>query len=242
MITHHKILHLEDVDSTNEFAKRLILKEDIGDIYIIISDHQTRGKGRLGRVWESPPGMGLSMSIILKPGVRNQDLVWCNFMTSVSVCETLRELTHLPFELKWPNDILIQSKKVCGILLETISKSSELFLIIGIGININQRGFPVPLDQTATSLFIETQMVWDRTLILRSLLAKFDENYANLDSDIFTRWKSLSGMLGRRITVIKGGDTFDATAMDVADDGALIIEKDGKTEKLYAGDVLVRIN
>lgn len=236
----YKILQLDEVDSTNDFSKKLILQEDIQDNHIIIADHQTHGKGRLGRVWESPSGMGIWMSLILKPDARNNDLVLYNFMTSITVCETLREVTLLPLELKWPNDILIKGKKVCGILLETVNKNTEQFLVVGIGININQQDFPEPLDKIATSLFIETRTVWDRSIILQKLLANLGKNYVDLDPGIFLRWKSLSRMLGSKITVVQGNDTYDATAKDIAEDGALVVEKNGKIEKLYAGDVHIQ--
>jgi BirA family transcriptional regulator, biotin operon repressor / biotin---[acetyl-CoA-carboxylase] ligase len=240
--THYKILQLDEVDSTNEFAKRLILEEPVKGNYIIIADHQTRGKGRLGRIWESPRGEGLWMSIILGAGKSHDRLVWYNFMASLSVCETLSELTHKNFELKWPNDILLHGKKACGILLETVNKNSELFLIIGIGININQKEFSEPLDKTATSLLMETGKTWDRSEILEHTVSKFDHYRSNLSVEIFKRWKTKSTMFGKPITVIQGEKSFEALAIDMGDDGALIVERDGKKEKLYAGDVRIRLN
>lgn len=240
--SNYKLIQLEEVDSTNEYAKKLVVQEDNRGPYVIIADHQTRGKGRLGRLWESPRGMGLWMSIILKSGRSHEEMAWTNFMVSVTVCETLRELTRLPLELKWPNDILINGKKICGILMETVNKNREVFLIIGIGININQQNFPEPLDSTATSLFIETQTVWDRWIILAKIISRFDDNNANLSPEIITRWKSLSGMLGHRVTVVQGNHTFEAIATDIAKDGALVVERNGRTEKLYAGDVHILVN
>ncbi|MBL7995905.1 biotin--[acetyl-CoA-carboxylase] ligase [bacterium] len=240
--SNYKIIQLDEVDSTNEYAKKLVLQEDNQYKYIVIADHQTSGKGRLGRRWESRRGMGLWMSLILKPGEQQEKMVWINFAVSLTVCEALKELTGLPLELKWPNDILIHGKKICGILLETVNKNKELFLIVGIGLNINQQDFPKPLDSTATSLFIETQTVWDRAALLQRIMSKFDENSLNLNSEIITRWKSLSGMLGHRITVMKGDYTFEAMAIDIAKDGALVVERNGKAEKLYAGDVHISVN
>ncbi|KAB2880400.1 biotin--[acetyl-CoA-carboxylase] ligase [bacterium] len=239
---NYKLIQLEEVDSTNEYAKKLVLHEDILDTYVVVANHQTHGKGRLGRKWESPRGMGLWISIILKPGKSHEEMVWTNFMVSVTVCEALKELTRLLFELKWPNDILINGKKICGILTETVNKNKKVFLIIGIGININQQDFPGPLDGSATSLFIETQTVWDRWVILEKIMSGFDDNNINLSPEIITRWKSLSGMLGHRITVVQGDHTFEAMATDIAKDGALVVERNGRAEKLYAGDVHILVN
>lgn len=238
----YKIIQLEEVDSTNDLAKKFILEENMTGNCVIIADHQTRGKGRLGRTWESPSGTGLWMSLILGPGICHDQLVLYNFMASLTVCETLRKLTGLEFELKWPNDILIRGKKICGILLETVTKQGELFLITGIGLNINQTSFPEPLDQTATSLFIETKTIWERTAVLQEILTKFDDNRSNMDINIIKKWKSMTNMLGKRVSVIQDNATFDCTANDIGDDGALIVDRNGKTDRLYAGDVRVRVN
>lgn len=239
--SNFKILQLDQTDSTNEFAKKLILQEDIQSDYVIVAEHQTHGKGRLGRVWESAPSLGLWMSVIVKPE-KDIGLAIYNFATAVTVCETLRELTYLPLVLKWPNDVLTDGKKICGMLLETVNKNSELYLVIGIGININQQSFAEPLDKTATSLFIETQTVWDRNDIMQRLFSNLLENYKTMDERIFNRWKSLTLMLNKPIIVEQGSAVYHAWAKDIADDGALVIERNGKIEKLYAGDVRIQLN
>lgn len=240
--TNYKIIQLDEVDSTNDYAKKLILEENINGTYVIIADHQTRGKGRMGRTWESPYGAGLWMSLVLGPGLSHDQLVLYNFMTSLTVCETLCELTGQPFELKWPNDILIRSRKICGILLETATKQGTLFLIAGIGLNINQKEFPEPLNQTATSLFLETQKTWERFAVLQAFMKNFDENRIELNTEIFKRWRMMTTMLGKPISVIHGTTQFECTAKDIAEDGSLIVERNGKTDRLYAGDVQIRLN
>lgn len=242
MVTSNfEVLQLDTIDSTNEYAKSLILREDLQNNYIVVASHQTLGKGRLGRTWESPANMGLWASLILKPGVLPETMIWLNFMSSLTVCEVLRDLTRLPFELKWPNDVLIRGKKVCGILLETLNKNKELFLIIGIGINVNQHEFQGPLGKTATSLFIETQSQWDLSLLLQKIITRFTENNMNLDAGIFKRWKTMSGMFGRQITVVQSNNMFEAIAVDLATDGALLIKAKGGMEKIYAGDVQIKM-
>lgn len=238
----YKIIQLDETESTNDYAKKLILEESINGSCVIFANHQTRGKGRLGRTWESAPGAGLWMSLIVGPGINHERLVLYNFMASLTVCETLREMTGLDFELKWPNDILIRGKKICGILLETTAKNGELYLIIGIGLNINQRIFSEPINQTATSLFLETRTNWEISEVMQKVLKRFDENRSNLNIDIFRRWKMMTTMLGKSISIVQDKTIFDGIAKDIADDGALIVERNGKTDRLYAGDVQVRVN
>ncbi len=238
----YKLLSLDEIDSTNEFAKRLILQEPLDQNCIVTANYQTRGKGRLGRTWESPRNEGLWMSLIPSTPVDHDQLVLYNLATACSVCESLRKMTGAGFELKWPNDVLIRSKKVCGMLLETVSKAGNLYLIIGIGVNLNQKEFPEPLNSTATSLRLETGKNWEPLPVMEEIVSNLNENLKLQVSDNLKKWKTLSGMLGKRIRIIQNGESFDSVAIDVAEDGALIVQDNGSVKKLYAGDVQIRLS
>ena len=243
-----KIVFLHEAISTNDFAKKLAnYGADEGTV--VFAEEQSAGKGRLGRTWISPRG-GLYFSIILKPKIRVSDAVKLVFVASLAVAETIRDLYGLNTETKWPNDVLVDGKKVCGILAETSSIGERLkFVVLGIGINANfnvREKFPKKLQKTATSL----QEVLDRKVdgekLFKKLLEKLENFYACfLQSgfvQILEEWKELASFLGRQVVVLSGNRKWTGTALNVEKDGSLILKlEDGTVKRFLSGDVTLRV-
>lgn len=232
----HTILALQRIGSTNDHVRNLIPANQLIPGSIVIADEQTAGKGRLGRSWHSEPGAGLWLSLAWKPEMPMAQWFLFNFASALAVAEAIEHSTELPVSLKWPNDVLLSGKKCCGILVETLSN----LLIIGIGLNVNKKKFNDSLQFQATSLFIETGKICPRLSIFKSLIEALNRNFFLSGQDILAGWKRRAHFLNSEITVSTGNEEYGATACDVAEDGALIIERKGKKEKLYAGDVKIR--
>jgi len=232
--------------STNHMAKELALKA-VREGTVIVAETQTRGKGRLERKWISPLG-GLWFSIILRPKVSPRHAPKLTLMMSVAVAKTINKLFDLEAEIKWPNDVLIKGKKVCGILTETHTKGDSLnFAVVGVGINANfsLHNFPAELRGSSTTLKEELKNEIDCEGFLRSLLEE-TEYYYNMFTQgkfdaILSEWKNLSKFLGSYIEVTSFEETVEGWATDIDENGALIIQlKDQTTRKIFSGDVTIR--
>lgn len=237
---HFNIISLASIDSTNRYAKLLLSKKKISSSAVILADEQTQGKGRLNRYWASPPGVGLWMSIVVEPDLPATQWFLLTFMSAVAVAEAIERQTGLEAQLKWPNDVLIRRKKTCGILLESASVEQKSFLIIGIGVNVNQSEFPDELRDKATSLAIETGKEISRLELFTEILLRFDQLYSSLDSSIMRIWKKKAAFFQQRVTVTELNREFDAMALDVNDDGGLIVDVQGVHRTIYAGDVQIQ--
>jgi len=214
---------------------------------VIVAEAQTRGRGRLGRDWVSPKG-GLWFSIILRPKVSPRDAPKLTFLMSVAVAKTINKLFDLDAEIKWPNDVLVKGKKVCGILTETNSRGNSLnFAVVGVGINanFNLHDFPFNLRDSSTTLKEELQKEIDCEAFLRSLLEQ-TEHYYNMFTQgkfnvILTEWKHFSKFLGSYVEVMSFDEKVEGWAIDIDKNGALIVRLRDKTErKIISGDVTVR--
>ncbi|OLS03145.1 biotin--[acetyl-CoA-carboxylase] ligase [Tissierella creatinophila] len=240
------IYYYDTMDSTNKEAKRIASLEDEGTI--VISEEQADGKGRLGRNWVSPKGKGIWMSIILKPDVEPVKVGAITLLGAASVFKGLKKM-NIVSEIKWPNDILISEKKVCGILTEMSAELNMInHLIMGIGINVNLDEVDIPdeLKEKATSIKIEQKKEIDRKLLLANILNEFEKLYIAFKDDgnvskaiEICRENSVS--IGREVRVIRGREERIGKALDINDRGELIVEfDDGKTESIFAGEVSVR--
>jgi BirA family biotin operon repressor/biotin-[acetyl-CoA-carboxylase] ligase len=236
-----EIILLDEVDSTNDYAKSFLGQHSEPENTVIVADRQLKGKGRMGRVWDSPPGMGLWMSFILKPELRPDRFFLYTFMAAVAAAEAIEAISDLAVELKWPNDLLLSQKKCGGILLESVTKNGTPYLIVGMGINVHQPDFPEGLRSHATSLFIESNRIWDRYELFDKIMTAMHNHNGVLDESILEKWKSRSAMFHRNVTIIQSDKSYEAVAKDLANDGALIIEREGKMQKIYAADVRVQI-
>jgi len=234
--------HLE-ITSTNDIAKKLA-SEGAREGTVIVAQRQTGGRGRFGKKWVSPVG-GLWFSIILRPKIRPQEINLLTFLASVSVCNIINQSLRTRSSIKWPNDILLDEKKVCGILTETAICSGSLeYVVIGIGINTNNRVylFPEDLRKNSTSLIEITGEEIDNKALLTRLLREIEDYYRILKVGNYNRilrdWKKHCCLLGKEITIHENGETFTGEAIDVDYQGALLIKlEDGSIRKILSASI-----
>lgn len=240
------IYHFWQIDSTNTVLKSLA-EERAPEGTIVIAEEQTKGQGRLGRSWFSPVGKGISLSILLRPPLSPGDTPLFTLMTAASVVKGIKSvLPDLSIGIKWPNDLLINRRKVCGILTELKAEADLLhYLIIGIGINVNFReeNFPPELKNIATSLYLENNRAEvSRQKLTCSILQKMDDSYQRSLAEgpgfILEEWKKFNITLGRKITVKTMQEIYTGIAVDLSSGGALILEQDnGIKRQFQAGEV-----
>lgn len=241
------LIHFNTIDSTNLKAKELAA---IGaqDGTVIISEEQTAGRGRLGRHWTSPKYKGIWMSIILRPEINP---MFASRVTLIAAAAVHKASLQCGVQtlIKWPNDIVINNKKACGILTEMSAELNKIhYLVIGIGINVNvdESEFPEELRTSATSLKIESSKTIDRKNLVCGILNNFESLYDEFikDSSIKSSidiCRNNSVLLGKEVRIINGSTEIKAKALDINDDGELLIEReDGKVEVIFSGEVSMR--
>jgi len=237
-----------EVSSTNDWAKELA---ELGapEGTVAIAETQTAGRGRLGRKWHSPRG-GLWFSVILKPNIKQSEAVHLVFLTSLAVAETLREIYGLKAETKWPNDVLVDGCKVCGILSEMKTVGEEVeYVIIGIGVNVNldvEKEFPKELWQRATSIQKALGKKISLEELFKALLEKMESLYQIFLKEGFTpileKWKGLASFLGCEVEVHGDGERLEGTALNIDDEGALILRlRDGSVRRVFVGDLSIKM-
>jgi BirA family biotin operon repressor/biotin-[acetyl-CoA-carboxylase] ligase len=238
------IIHYRETDSTNNRA-RDFAERDYPEGTLIVAEEQKAGRGRMGRRWHSPAGMGICMSIILRPLLPPVEAPLITLMTAVAVAETLSSLLQLSVRIKWPNDILVNDKKIAGILTEmNATRDSIHYIVLGLGMNVNTpiEVLPEDISALATSVFIESGKRFERVAIVRTFLKFFEHYYQLLHSEgsepILHRWKEFSGIVGQRIKVDAVNDTFVGKVVDIDRSGVLLLEDDtGKIQRIISGDV-----
>ncbi|MBW7888403.1 MAG: biotin--[acetyl-CoA-carboxylase] ligase [Bacteroidetes bacterium] len=241
------IFSFNSLDSTNIFAKSLP-KNEAPHGTIIIAEEQTAGRGRMERAWKSEKNNNLLFSIIIYPDFRKEKVLLLPFAAALALCDGIEEILPYHLKCKWPNDVLVRGKKVSGILLESVYKGMELErIIIGIGVNVNQNNFPEELRHKATSLKNESGKDIDRLLLLRNILRALEFRYVQLSEYpvqfLLKEWKMKNETFGKRITIFQSDFSFEATMLDVAEDGSLLVElNDGSRKNIYAGDVTLQEN
>lgn len=220
-----------------------LAKEGAPEGTVVIADQQVGGKGRLGRTWHSPPGTNISMSLLLRPQLELHRCPQLTLLAAVAIVEAIRVLTELPVVIKWPNDILLNGKKICGILTELSAESDRInYLVIGIGINVNTPSFPEELASIATSLMIEKQHKLPRVALIQTLLKKLEDLYLLYLKEGFApikaQWEGYAISIGRRVTVRQLKGTMVGLAIGIDDEGVLLVQKDdGEIEKVYSADI-----
>ncbi len=241
-IVGRKILSFALVDSTNTAAFSLAEK-GAAEGTAIFSEEQKQGKGRLGRNWSSPRHTGIYLSLILRPQIPPDKAALITLLAAVSCAEAIRKVTGLRTQIKWPNDILVNSKKVCGILTEMQLEGDKVkFIVLGIGINVNSQISKLP--DGAGSLRQEAKKTQvSRLELARELLRQLDQAYLYFkhkgSSKIITQWKNLSALSGKRVKVFLSQETVEGQAQDIDQQGALIVRLDnGFKEHIVAGDVV----
>ncbi len=238
-----KIISFREIDSTNTYAKKM---EELTGNHgtVILAEKQTKGRGRFNRAWESESGKNLTFSILIEPETEIPNIGVVPLCTGAAIIEILCKYLNLNAECKWPNDILINGKKVCGILVESTYLNNKINkLIIGIGINVNQEIFPDDISEIATSLKIETGTTINRHELLSGILNIIEVMYHSLlvpgDNYFIELWKSKCRMFGKTVNVTNGDNVISGKALRIDSDGGLMLENDGKIIKLLAGEVTI---
>lgn len=243
------IYYKAEMDSTNNKAKELA-REGAKEGTLVIADCQTGGKGRLGRSWESPAGTGIWMSLILRPKILPQYASQLTLIAGLGMCEAIQEVTGLEAKIKWPNDIVVNGRKVCGILTEMHAEMEGInYIVVGIGANVNMQIFPDDLPH-ATSLLLEGGQEYSRKAIIQSFLKKFEVDYnqykqiPSLES-MRARYEKQCITLHRKIKLLKKveGSVTEvvAQAIGITNEGALKVRYEDQTmEEVVSGEVSVR--
>lgn len=233
-----------EVDSTNATAMDLA-QQDAPEGTVVLAEQQLRGRGREDRSWHSPAGVGIYCSIILRPKLSPAKTMLLTLMTSVAIARAVALETNLSPRIKWPNDILINDKKVVGILLESKVGATEVeHAIIGFGINVNHTPADLPQELllAASSLFIELGEPVDRSKLISKILAEVEYLYEGLQQGglaiILEEWRRFSATLGRHVRILQQGELTEGIAVDVTEEGALLVrvEQDSLIT-VHAGDI-----
>jgi BirA family biotin operon repressor/biotin-[acetyl-CoA-carboxylase] ligase len=239
-----KILIFSAVDSTNEQTKQY-LEQDAPEGLVLIAETQTQGRGRRGRDWVSIPGAGIYLSVILKPKIHPRRLPQLTLLAGLATTLAINEFTDQKALLKWPNDVLLNGKKCCGILSETHpTRTDETGVIVGIGINANHSppDFPDEIKSTATSLRIETGNTIDRLSLICALLGHLDKQYNGFLNDpnqaLMEKWLENSDLVGKKITVTHGKSATNGTALGLDSQGRLLMRSEKGEEMAFdSGEV-----
>lgn len=240
-----KIKYFESINSTNDLAKKLA-SEGADEGTIIIAEEQTKGKGRLGRKWHTEPFKSVAMSIILRPRIIPQLAPSITPILAVSIVEVLRGITGFDIKIKWPNDVVLDHKKLCGILTEMNAEIDAVnYIIIGMGLNINQEITNEDIKDIAISLKNYSGIDFDRRNITALILNRFEENYEEFKKsgliNFIEKLKEYSVLLGKRVVVSGINEKVEGEAVDIDASGNLIIKLDtGENKKILSGDVSVR--
>jgi len=239
-----KVRHFAEVTSTNDVAKELATSgEEEGTV--VLAETQTHGKGRIGRRWLSPKG-GIWFSVILRPNISAKDSYQLTFMAAVAVAKTIRKMFKVNTEIKWPNDVLVNKRKVCGILTETSIRGDVVdFAVVGVGVNANVdlTSFSEELRASVTSLDAEVKGVVDRERFLCALLEELENYYEMVLQRRFAlvleEWKSLTTLFGTDVEVTSFEGRIKGVASGIDRNGALeVLLKNGTVRKISTGDVV----
>lgn len=243
----------DSVDSTNNLAKKLASEGCIEGMTVIAAQ-QTAGRGRLGRSWDSPAGKGIYVSVVLRPDMAPAETQILTLAAAVAASDAIKAATGIRTGIKWPNDLVIDGKKICGILLEMSSEADRVnYVVLGIGINFSQdrEDFPDELKNRAISLKMcadcrEAADIrpFSRLSVIRTLLYELDRVFKEIldgrNGNILERWRQYSITLGRTVSFRLQETVYSGTAVDITADGRLSVEcSDGVRRDLYSGEVSV---
>lgn len=240
------VVYYDEIDSTNNRAKEAgDNKAPHGTLFV--ADMQVAGKGRRGRVWQSPAGSSIYMTILLYPEISPLKAPQLTLVMAIAVAEGIKEVTGLDTKIKWPNDIVVNGRKICGILTEMSTEIDYInHVVIGAGINVNQDDFPEDIRKTASSLKMELGKQVKRSELIAAIMKSFEKDY-----EIFVKTEDLSGLqelynsmlvnLDRDVKVLEPGNEYEAHALGINKTGELIVRTaEGEEKEIYAGEVSVR--
>ena len=235
------IVYFARTDSTNRQA-RLLARGGAAHGTLVIADTQSAGRGRRGRGWISPAGEGIFMSLILRPDMPPSGVAKISLTLALAVARAIERETGLDAGIKWPNDIVIGGRKVCGLLLEMDATAEKVNSIVaGVGINVHQTVFDEEIAHTASSLDLLCGRRVSRSAIVRAFLEEFERAAALADEEMMQAYRGRSATIGQRVQVIGLSGTYTGTAQGVTESGTLLVEADdGEVREVLAADVSVR--
>lgn len=240
------LYYYEDTDSTNADAMRLG-EEGAEHGTLVVANHQNKGRGRRGRVWQSPVGTTISMSFLVKPEIAPGKASMLTLVMALAVAKGIEEACDLSTAIKWPNDILVNGKKVCGILTEMKAEMDYIHgVIIGVGINVNVESFPEDLQSMATSLILEKGRKVSRAEVIERVAENFEEYYEKfMETEDLSLLRDLYEerliSKGKAVKVLDPQGEYTGISKGITNTGELVVEtRDGKEQQVYAGEVSVR--
>lgn len=244
------IIYEKEMDSTNIRARKAY-GENMPHGTLVITQKQTAGRGRRGRVWDSPNEGSVYMTLLLKPDIHPTDASTMTLVMALSLAKALRDLYHLPdssegVQIKWPNDLVLHKKKITGILTEMSADMDRVhYVIIGVGINLNIMGFSEDIREKATSLRLETGMYLSRAKVVAKTMEYFEADYEQ-----FMKSHTMAGLKEEyekflvnkdaKVRVLDPKGEYTGIARGIDEKGELLVEKDGEIIKVYSGEVSVR--
>ncbi len=242
----NQYFYYREIDSTNNRA-RALATEGYPEGTIVVAEKQTAGRGRRGRNWYSPDNQGIYVSFILRPALPLKEISRISLLVAVAVAETLETELNLPARIKWPNDILINNKKIAGILSEAVTDTDGIeYIVIGIGLNINNQvqEFPDDFRTAATSARAEYERPCSRIKVLQGLLASFEQHYFNLLNGNFTqtleKGRQLSLAIGQKLRLDTINGFVEGQAIDIDDNGFLLLrDQSGIIHTIMSGEITI---
>lgn len=249
-LLHNKIIGknlivLDSVNSTNDYLKKLG-NEGCENGTVVVAREQTKGKGRLGRTWQSKKDDGIAFSVLLRPSVAPSEVSAITPLAGLAVCKAIREYTKLDCVIKWPNDIIVGRKKLVGILTEMSAEFDAVeYVITGIGINVDHTSFPEEIAFKATSLLLETGRHLDKNeflaCVLEHLENEFVKNNLELTPTALSEYTDLCATVGRSVTFQRGTRRISGMAVGISEHGELkVMMSDGTICLVNSGEVTVQ--
>lgn len=242
----HPVKYFDEITSTNQYAKR-IGEEGAPEGTLVVADEQTQGKGRSGRVWSTPHGTAIAMTLLIRPKLPPASISMVTLVMGLAVARACRELYHLPVGIKWPNDVVIHGKKLCGILTELSAEMMSVnYVVIGAGINVNVKEFPEEIQKTATSIALELGHETGRAELIASCMEYFEVYYEKFIqagdlSPLMEEYNELLLNRDQKVRVLEPGREYTGTALGINQNGELlVVREDGSRTAVYAGEVSVR--
>ena len=243
----HPLYFYPETDTTNDRIRELAL-EDAAEGTLAVAEMQTACRGRMGRTWQAPKDSGIWMSLLLRPDIPPMQASVLTLLTGIAFAEAIEEVTDVEVGIKWPNDILLNRKKLVGILTEMDCDMEQIHSVtVGMGINVNTKSFPEELKDIATSLYLEMGREFDRAVIVGCVMKHFEALYEEFleKGGVFApfkeRYRRKCLNIGKEVRVI-GRETYLAMALDITPEGELIVKRkdNGAEEVVFSGEVSIR--
>lgn len=240
-----EVIVLDSVGSTNDYLKELG-NNGCREGVVVAAREQVRGKGRLGRVWQSKRDENIAFSFLLRPNIVPGGVGAVTPLAGLAMCKALREISGLDCKIKWPNDIIVGQKKLVGILTEMTAEFDAVeYIITGIGVNVDQAVFPEEIEYKATSLLLETGRHYDKNKLLSAMLNHLEfelmRNNLRMSQTALNEYSDLCATIGKGITFTRGSRRISGMAVGVAENGELkVMLSDGSICSIYSGEVTVQ--